>query len=202
MNYDKKQEKRLKIIKAAMKLFSKNGYYNTNIQQIADEAGIGKGTVYEYFKSKDALFKHCFLSYMNSLEAGLGKILTLEIEPIDKVLEIMKNIYKDYEKQKDFYVIFFEYMLTETLNKNNSGTQMIREIYNRIETLIHKILFDENNSLKLKNGVDQKSITFLVAGSLDALMLYDQMINLNINFDRFLKTFEIMLRSVFTNTNE
>ena len=46
-------ERRGQIIRAAVKLFSKQGYYTTNIQSIAREAGISTGLIYQYFRDKD-----------------------------------------------------------------------------------------------------------------------------------------------------
>jgi len=50
----KKEETRGRILKAAFKLFVQNGFESTTIDQIADEADIGKGTFYNYFSSKEA----------------------------------------------------------------------------------------------------------------------------------------------------
>ena len=52
-------------MRAAVKLFSAQGYYNTTIQSIAREAGISVGLVYQYFREKDDLL---FLSLKNVLE--------------------------------------------------------------------------------------------------------------------------------------
>ncbi len=53
---EQKHTKRDLILDSAFELFMKNGYENTKIIEVAERAGIGKGTVYEYFKSKDELF--------------------------------------------------------------------------------------------------------------------------------------------------
>ncbi len=45
------------ILESALELFLKFGYKKTNIDQIAKHAGIGKGTVYNYYKNKEILFK-------------------------------------------------------------------------------------------------------------------------------------------------
>ena len=45
-------EKKEKIIEAGFKLICKNGYYNTNTMEIAKEAGVSTGIVYQYFKDK------------------------------------------------------------------------------------------------------------------------------------------------------
>ena len=50
-------DKRLSIIKAAAKVFSRHGYHRARVEDIASEAGVGKGTVYEYFASKRHLFE-------------------------------------------------------------------------------------------------------------------------------------------------
>lgn len=51
---DKKTEN--KILKAALNQFGDKGYFKTTVDDIALAAGIGKGTVYLHFKSKDAIF--------------------------------------------------------------------------------------------------------------------------------------------------
>jgi len=52
---DKKERKRELILDTAFELILEKGYSNTKIIDIANKAGIGKGTVYEYFESKEAL---------------------------------------------------------------------------------------------------------------------------------------------------
>ncbi len=47
-----KRTKRKSILEAAFRLFSRNGYNQTSIEELAREAGIGKGTVYSYFQTK------------------------------------------------------------------------------------------------------------------------------------------------------
>ena len=51
-----KEEKKRKILQAASDIFVEKGFSNVVISDIAQAAGIGKGTVYEYFKSKEELF--------------------------------------------------------------------------------------------------------------------------------------------------
>ena len=47
------EERRGQILRAAVKLFSQQGYYTTTIQQIAREAGVSIGLIYQYFGDKD-----------------------------------------------------------------------------------------------------------------------------------------------------
>ena len=53
---DKCAERREEILDAATKLFATLGYADTDTQQLADKLGVGKGTLYRYFPSKQELF--------------------------------------------------------------------------------------------------------------------------------------------------
>ncbi len=56
MEKEKTQKnRREEIIRAALGAFGSKGFHNTRIEEVAAAAGIGKGTVYEYFRSKEEL---------------------------------------------------------------------------------------------------------------------------------------------------
>ena len=52
----RKAERPLEILEAAFLEFSRNGYATTTLDQIAERAGVTKGTIYVYFESKEQLF--------------------------------------------------------------------------------------------------------------------------------------------------
>ena len=49
------QDKREAILGAALELFVERGFWGTAVPEIADRAGVGAGTIYRYFESKEAL---------------------------------------------------------------------------------------------------------------------------------------------------
>jgi len=53
-------DKRYRIMKAAAKVFARKGFHRAKMEEIAQEAEVGKGTVYEYFSSKQQLFIEMF----------------------------------------------------------------------------------------------------------------------------------------------
>ena len=52
----KKTERRQSIVQAAIEVFSKNNFRNSNISEIAQKANVAEGTIYQYFKNKEDLF--------------------------------------------------------------------------------------------------------------------------------------------------
>ena len=64
----KKDYTREKIIEIAKRVFLKNGYAKTSMRDIAKGAGIGVSNIYNYFKSKDELFRHIVKPLLTELE--------------------------------------------------------------------------------------------------------------------------------------
>jgi AcrR family transcriptional regulator len=51
------EQRKKQILECAKKLFARKGYYQTQISDIQHEAGVARGTIYQYFKNKDDIFK-------------------------------------------------------------------------------------------------------------------------------------------------
>ena len=52
------------LLQTALNLFSKKGYSSVGVQEIADKVGVGKPTLYHYFKNKEGLLRALFDSYL------------------------------------------------------------------------------------------------------------------------------------------
>jgi AcrR family transcriptional regulator len=81
-----KKTKKERMLEAAFNLFLKHGFANTKIIDIADEAGVGKGTVYEYFPSKEVLFAEVFKSRIIEDYKRVGVILSSSCSAEEKLL--------------------------------------------------------------------------------------------------------------------
>src|SRR3990172_9063225 len=53
-------DKREAILRAAIRVFAHNGYFNSKVADIAREAGVADGTVYLYFKGKEDILHSVF----------------------------------------------------------------------------------------------------------------------------------------------
>ncbi|ANK60735.1 TetR/AcrR family transcriptional regulator [Loigolactobacillus backii] len=66
-------EKRRLILKRALTLFAKKGYEVTTVPEIATAADVGVGTIYRYFKSKNAIFNELYQNIITTLTLALRK---------------------------------------------------------------------------------------------------------------------------------
>lgn len=92
-------EKKTKIIKAGLDLFSEKGFYHTNTVEIANVAGVSTGTVYSYFKDKQDIYIASFEYFLDSyLRPLLDELATLP-KPVDtqtlinKCIDLFINLY-------------------------------------------------------------------------------------------------------------
>lgn len=76
-------EKKKKIVEAGFKLFCEKGYYNTNTAEIAKEAGVSTGIVYNYFQDKKDIFIAAVRFYAEGMTGQLYKNLQELKEPLD-----------------------------------------------------------------------------------------------------------------------
>lgn len=77
------------IINAAIKVFARDGLEKGKIADIAKEAGIGKGTVYEYFRSKEDIFKVIEQSMFSEIATEFKSIKSSPLSPKEKIIHIM-----------------------------------------------------------------------------------------------------------------
>ncbi len=62
-----RHDRRKSIMDTALEVFSENGYANASISMIAKKAGISKGLMYNYFKSKEELLSTIVLDGLNEM---------------------------------------------------------------------------------------------------------------------------------------
>lgn len=88
-----REETRSKILKDSMLYFAKNGFAGTKISDLAKHIGIGQGTLYIYFRSKEELFQEIFALTNSSKDINELKILmNLPISAKKKILKLSNNI--------------------------------------------------------------------------------------------------------------
>jgi len=88
----KKQETREKLFAAAMYLFRTRGYESTSVEQITENADVGKGTFYNYFPSKEAVvLEFARQAYQDLMKAGREK-------PSASARERLRGLLHDWAK--------------------------------------------------------------------------------------------------------
>ena len=108
MKKEKALERREGILQAATDLFYQTGYRNTDVQQIADRIGVGKGTIYRYFISKEDLFFASVDRAMLKLEEYIRGKISDESDDITRIKLAIKSYVEFFRKHPEFIELFVQ----------------------------------------------------------------------------------------------
>ena len=98
--------KRESILRAATRVFARNGYFNSKVADIAREADVADGTVYLYFKSKEEILHSIFDQNMAEAIAS-GRVLIEKLkDPGEKLRRIATLHLERLGADRDLAVVF------------------------------------------------------------------------------------------------
>jgi AcrR family transcriptional regulator len=87
----------------ALDLFAHNGFHNTSVAQIAKNAGISKGLIYNYFESKEELLQQIFIDTFVQTNELVSKEIQNNIEPKVQLENIITLTFKNVRENLEFY---------------------------------------------------------------------------------------------------
>jgi len=102
------EQRRNEILDAASKVFSKYGFAKTTIDQIANQADLGKGTVYQYFKSKNELFLSAGERGMDRLKDSVLTVIEKEKDPINRIEKAIRAYLSFFEQNSNMAAILMQ----------------------------------------------------------------------------------------------
>lgn len=168
-----KEAKKMEILHAAMQVFAHKGVVKTKIIDIATTAGVGKGTIYEYFRSKEEIFTSAYNYFFQTIESMLQEALSKEDDPL-KQLELILIISLDAFRHigEEFADIMMEFWAEGIRNKNLDilDTINLKGVYSNYRKMIQKIL-KKGIEKGMFKPMDTKSTASVLIGTLDGIML-------------------------------
>ena len=91
------------IQEAALELFARNGYHNTSISQIAKEAGVSKGLLYNYFASKEVLLKEIVMGAVEVGERFMEQLASSMEEPADRLRWLTEATFATVQENRRYW---------------------------------------------------------------------------------------------------
>jgi len=156
---------REKILAAALEVFSAKGFHGTTVDEIAENAGLGKGTVYRHFQSKKGLFSELIRLKVAELEEKVQGA----IDPRADVLEIIETYLRTYFSFFDHNRNLYKVLIQE---QSDFGAEVkalyIGNILKKVPLLKRKI-FQAARKGHLKK-MDFHTVFYGVMGFIDGVM--------------------------------
>lgn len=176
MKRPSRQERKEKIIQAAAGVFAEKGYTRTLVAEVAVAAQIGKGTVYEYFRSKDdlffAVFEYVIQESSSTAEAALDRAAGKGAA--EKLMVLSKAVAAWIAGHKHLYTLSLEFWaasVSASPDMRKRLEQSFKELYGTFRRIVADIIKEGMAGGAFKKNIDPKAIASAVVGSWDGLGL-------------------------------
>lgn len=158
-----KTNKEKEILIAAAKVFSEKGFHKAKMQTIADSANVGKGTLYEYFNSKNHLFEEMIklfiITYIETLEGEIEKSNTLE--------ETLYNIANLHGKFIHTHIDMWNNLMNNSLDISDNMKKEICKIKEYLLNTVSKSIQEYKDKGEIRNDIDERIFIMSLFGTLN-----------------------------------
>ena len=160
-------DKRERILRGAVKVFAKKGFYASRVNEIARAAGVADGTIYLYFKSKDEVLTSLF-------EDRIARLLTLLREEVARAEGAPQRVRRIVEFQLG--LLEGERDLAEVITVNlRQSTRLLKQYATRrfLEylDLMAQVVADGQRAGEIRDDVSPRIMARAIFGAMDGIAM-------------------------------
>ena len=173
-NIRSRGNKKDRIIEAAAQVFARSGYSNASVASIARQADIGKGTVYEYFQSKEDLFFAVFEWFQKKTEkAAVVGISDLGGGAADRLQALNDSLMGVWDEIKEVFALVMEFWAASS---SSTGMRQrlkgaFKQLYDDYRRIVSALIKDGIKSGEFRSDVKPEPVAAALVGTWDALFL-------------------------------
>lgn len=166
MNQPKKSEKYEQILEAAIRVFARQGYYNSTISQVAREAGVGDGTIYLYFKNKDDILDNFFSYKTTQIFSQFKDEVDRYDNALDKLERLVASHLHEFEQNRDLAVVYE----VETRMRRHLSDEKIKEMSRMYFDLVAQIVEQGQNEGTIRQNIPIHLVKQYLIGAVDEVI--------------------------------
>lgn len=155
-----KEQRKIEIIEAAIKVFGDYGYHEGKMEEIAEGAGIGKSTIYEYFSSKKEIFQQ-MLKYVFETYIEEAKKATLNKDSARNKLMALLNYHWSFV---DLHVDAIEQTFFRFKNISDEITPYIIQAHKIMVDFLSGIIAEGIKMGEIRANIDKEKVAFIMLG--------------------------------------
>jgi len=164
---EKAVDKRRIILEAALKTFVKRGYSETRVSEIAAEAGVAEGTLYNYFKSKEDLLLALFDEKWGGIIDDIRKKISRLDDPNKKLKVMFSLVVRMFRKDRHLAEIFLIDVKQSSIFLKNYPVNRIVEFID----LIEKFLEEGKRKGIYRKDLDTHVTKMIIFGAAQGILL-------------------------------
>lgn len=193
-----KEQRKNAIIDAAEKLFFSRGFDNVSMEELAKEVELGKGTLYLYFKSKDALFFAIILRKMDELHEIFQECADLKVSGREKSKLMGKRYFEFVHENKEYYRMICANGPKLFRKKENDDMKLVMEQMKEDFFLNRDVLKEGVEDGTIRNDIDPFEMAFIMNLMCSSVICMDpnwkKVLEAGgISYDQFVKDFLLFI---------
>jgi AcrR family transcriptional regulator len=134
---EKKAESRRRILESAREVFFRDGFMAANLDEVAEKAGVAKGTLYRYFESKAELYVAVLAHNGAIFEQKMRDTISPELDPPDQIRRTARFYFRHYVENRDYFQIFWAIENQSVIGELPGG--VIEEVARLWEQCVHLV---------------------------------------------------------------
>ena len=103
----KREASRRRILESARNIFFRNGFEAANLDEVASEAGVAKGTIYRYFESKAELYVAVLSQNADAFVERMQQTIDSSLDPELQIRRIGLFYFRHYSENREYFRIFW-----------------------------------------------------------------------------------------------
>lgn len=153
-------------VTSAMNLFWERGYGATTPAELLDAIGVGKGSFYNAFESKHALFEQALRRYGDDRVAGLGRWLTGSGPIRERMKAYLERLASPENEKALRRGCFAANTAAELGRRDPAAKKIVRGTFERMESVLEATLVEGQQRGELDCALDPKAVASLLLATL------------------------------------
>jgi AcrR family transcriptional regulator len=185
-----RNKKRSEIAQKAIALLAKKGFQATTIQDIADAAGLGKGTIYHYFKTKEEILLVISEELFHETERSLGAALLRINEPMEKLSALIEEALNVTEDVENLFIIYTElWLMNFRCDHYKDFMGVINRLHNDLMNVLARMIDQGKKQGFWSKDTDTDALACYLVSSFDGIIAHYMMDKENFDLKRVTKEF-------------
>ena len=165
-NRAEKNNKYHQILEAAVRVFARQGFYQSTIAQIAKEAGVADGTIYLYFKNKDDILVQFFSYRTKQVFESFREEVDRAQTSADKLRNLVRRHLAEFQRDRDGAVVY----QVETHQSSRLAEDQIREMSQMYRDLISEIVEQGQQEGNIRKDLYVGLVKRFIIGAVDEVI--------------------------------
>jgi len=169
-NIDRFGERRKAILAAAEKVFAARGYASSTMAAVAAEAGISKGSIYNYFKNKEDLFRQVFTQAVAASEDQTVRLLAGPLTAAEKLGRVLDDWFARLGYYKRIGRLVLEFWVTAARESQDGELAgWFQEMYARWRGIMEAIIIQGVETGEFRDDLEPSVAAALILAMMDGI---------------------------------